>query len=62
MQTSINNQPALLLSMSNDNRVVVKPVLVPNNWDYKTESLPFTISSNEIVITNKIKLRTLGND
>ena len=62
MNTPISNQPALLLSLSNDNQVAVEPVLVPNDWDYQTESLPFAIGSNQIVITDKIKLRTLGND
>jgi len=60
MNTPIN-QPALLISIVNETQVAVEPVLVPINWDYQTESLPFAIGSNQIVTTDKLDFKTLGN-
>ena len=59
MHQQISSKPALLLSMRNENQVAVEPVLVPNNWDYQNESLPFTVGSNQIVTTSKTSLKTL---
>jgi hypothetical protein len=50
-------QPALLISYGLEKIEAVEPVLVPIDWDFTTESLPFTICSNQAVSTDKIYLR-----
>jgi|13_taG_2_1085334.scaffolds.fasta_scaffold297226_1 hypothetical protein len=50
-------QPALLISYGTDKIEAVEPVLVPLDWDFTDEALPFAIGSNQTVTTDKIYLK-----
>ena len=50
----IDKQPALLISYNGEKISKITPVLVPEDWDYNYETLPFTIGSNQIVTTEML--------
>ena len=47
-------QPAILISYCNERFAAIEPVLVPIDWDYEQETLPFSVGSNQLVTTDKV--------
>lgn len=53
-----NKQPALLLSYTGEQVSTITPVLVPCDWDGAPEDLPFSVGSNQVVVTEQVNINT----